>query len=148
VASGAGFADDGDRRADTFPRFGGSARVKKTYADFVRDALTRVKEISAEDARRRFDADDGVVFLDVREGEETARGVVPGAACVPRGVLEGHVGDWIPSPATEVVVYCAAGNRSALAADVLGQMGFSNVRSLAGGFRSWVQGGNPVAARR
>jgi rhodanese-related sulfurtransferase len=121
--------------------------VRKTYGDFVRDALTRVKEISAADARRRHDAADGAVFLDVREGEETVRGVVPGAVCVPRGILEGHVEDWIPSPATEVVVYCASGNRSALAADVLLQMGFTNVRNLAGGLRAWVQGGNPVAPR-
>jgi rhodanese-related sulfurtransferase len=122
--------------------------VAKTYADFVREALSRVKEVGLEEARARLDADAGVVFLDVREGEETIRGTIPGAACVPRGILEGHVHDWLPSPATEVVVYCAAGNRSALAADVLGQMGYTNVRSLAGGFRAWAMGGNPVAPRR
>jgi rhodanese-related sulfurtransferase len=118
--------------------------VPKTYADFVRDALTRVREIPAAEARRRLDAGEGTVFLDVREGEETVRGTVPGAVCVPRGLLEGHVEDWIP-PDAEVVCYCAAGNRSALAADVLQQMGYSRVSSLAGGLRAWAAAGNPVA---
>jgi rhodanese-related sulfurtransferase len=119
--------------------------VPKTYADFVRDALTRVSEIPVGEARRRLDSGDAVVFLDVREGEETARGMIPGAVCVPRGILEGHAPEWIPSDDAEVICYCAAGNRSALAADVLQQMGFRNVRSLAGGLRAWALGGNPVA---
>jgi rhodanese-related sulfurtransferase len=120
--------------------------LAKTYADFVREALARVREVPAHEARRLHEAGE-TVFLDVREGEETVRGVVPGAVCVPRGILEGHVGDWIPAPETPVVVYCAAGNRSALAADVLGQMGYTDVASLAGGFRAWVGGGHPVAPR-
>jgi rhodanese-related sulfurtransferase len=122
--------------------------VPKTYADFVRDALARVPEVAVEEARRRFDARDGTVFLDVREGEETARGTIPGALCVPRGLLEGHVEDVILSPQTQVVCYCGAGQRSALAADVLRQMGYENATSLAGGFRAWVMAGNPVAAPR
>jgi rhodanese-related sulfurtransferase len=120
--------------------------LAKTYADFVRDARTRVREVPADEARRLHDAGE-TVFLDVREGEETVRGVVAGAVCVPRGILEGHVGDWIPSPATPVVVYCASGARSALAADVLQQMGYASVVNLAGGFRAWVGGGHPVAPR-
>jgi rhodanese-related sulfurtransferase len=120
--------------------------VAKTYADLVREAKAKIREISVADARARHDADDGCLFLDVREGEETARGTIPGAISVPRGILEGHVLDWVPGPDAEVVCFCAAGNRSALAADVLQQMGFTNVRSLAGGFRAWATSGQPVGS--
>jgi rhodanese-related sulfurtransferase len=121
--------------------------VAKTYEDFVREARTRIREISAADARKRFDAKDAT-FLDVREWEEVSRGSVPGAAWLPRGLLEGHVDEVLESRAGPVVVYCAAGNRSALAADVMREMGYGDVASLAGGLRAWAMGGHPIGAPR
>ena len=121
--------------------------MAKTNQDFVREAKARIREVPPADARRRFEADE-VVFLDVREGEETARGTVPGAIALPRGRLEGHAHDLFPSLELPIVVVCERGNRSALAADVLQQMGFSDVASLAGGFQAWAAAGHPVGAPR
>ena len=120
----------------------------KTYRDFVREAKARVREIGAADARARYDADDGVVFLDVREPDETAHGTVPGSIALPRGLLEQKAHDVLPSLDLELIVVCRRGNRSALAADVLREMGFTDVASLAGGFDAWAAAGHPVGAPR
>lgn len=120
----------------------------KTYQDFIRDALTRVREIDVPAARARYDADDGCLFLDVREKDEVAEGTVPGALALPRGRIEGHAADLIPDLAWEIVVVCEKGNRSALAADTLQEMGFTNVTSLAGGLIAWTAAGQPVGKPR
>lgn len=118
--------------------------MPKTYQDFVQEALSRIREVQPEDVLQRLRNPEGLVLLDVREGEEYTRGHLPRAILIPRGVLEGQAPQVIRDRAAEVIVYCGSGMRSALAADVLQQMGFSNVRSLAGGFRDWSQIGGPI----
>jgi cysteine desulfurase/selenocysteine lyase len=115
-----------------------------THKDLVKDALSRVPEIAAEELHRGTPRQE-VVLLDVREAEETAAGTLEGAVRLPRGRLEMHVQEHVARHDTPVVVYCGAGNRSALAADVLLKMGYTHVRSLAGGFERWRQLGLPVS---
>jgi rhodanese-related sulfurtransferase len=122
--------------------------LRKTYEDFVRAAKSRIREIDVAAARARYDADDGCLFLDVREKDEVAAGTIPGALCMPRGRLEGHAGDVIPDFDWEIVVICEKGNRSALAADTLREMGFTRVASLSGGMLAWTAARHPVGAPR
>lgn len=120
----------------------------KTYQEFVADAKSRIREIDPAAARRRFDADDGCVFLDVREPNELAEGTIPGAIAMPRGLLEGHAAESIPTLDWELIVVCEKGNRSALAADTLQTIGFTRVTSLRGGLLGWIAAGHPVGAPR
>ncbi|HLM48490.1 MAG TPA: aminotransferase class V-fold PLP-dependent enzyme, partial [Myxococcaceae bacterium] len=115
-----------------------------TYKDFVKDALSRVPEISAEELGRS-ESRHHVVLLDVRESDETTDGTLEGAVRLPRGLLEKHVHEHVAKRDTPVVVYCATGNRSALAGDVLLKMGYTHVRSLAGGIERWRHVGQPVS---
>ena len=117
----------------------------KRYDDLVADALTRVKEIMPWDLNKRLAASGAPVLLDVREPAEFALFHIPGAINVPRGVLEQSC-EWDydetePALAAgreqEIVVICRSGKRSALAADVMQQMGFINVVSLKTGMRGW-----------
>lgn len=84
------------------------------------------------------------VLIDVREGEEYNEGYVPGATWIPRGKLEQRIEDAVPERDADIVLYCAGGNRSALAARTLGEMGYSRVRSLIGGYGAWKKGGHPI----
>ena len=118
--------------------------MTKTFQDFVREALAKIQEIAPEDVLQKLRSSEGVILLDVREGEEHSRGHLPGALLIPRGVLEGQAPQMIRDSGAEVILYCGSGMRSALAADVLQQMGYTNVRSMAGGFRDWSQIGGPV----
>ncbi len=113
------------------------------YKDFVRDALTRVPELSCEELRARMPSRPRI--LDIREHDEMAGGVLPGAIQLSRGLLEKHVGEHLPDRTGAVVLYCATGNRSAIAADVLLKMGYREVYNLAGGIERWRHLGLPVA---
>lgn len=116
----------------------------KTYHDFVREAKTRIREVSAAEAMRLRQEQPGTVLVDCREPNEFALGHIPGAVFIPRGVLEQNIERAVPRDRT-VIIYCASGNRSALAADVLQQMGYADVASLAGGIRGWVDAGGEIA---
>jgi len=113
----------------------------RTGADLVDEAKSRVKQISTTDAIR--DRDDDTIYLDVREVNEWNLGHVPGAIHIPRGNLEGKIEGMVTRD-RKVVVYCASGNRSALAADTMQQMGYADVSSMAGGFRGWADSGGQV----
>ena len=115
----------------------------KTGTDLINEAKQRITEVSAADVQRRQEKGDAVVLLDVREPNEWNLGRVPGAVHVPRGILETTVETRVARE-TEVILYCAGGNRSALAADTLQQMGYTRVSSMAGGWKAWVQSGGPV----
>jgi len=116
----------------------------KTYHDLVTEAKTRVREVTVEDVMTMQMKHDGTVLVDVREDHEWLAGRVPGAVHVGRGVLEATVAHVLPDPATPLVLICAGGNRSALAADVLQAMGYTNVASMIGGMRAWMQAGGDV----
>ncbi|HSF85154.1 MAG TPA: molybdopterin-synthase adenylyltransferase MoeB [Acidimicrobiia bacterium] len=107
----------------------------KRYRDLVAAAKATITEISPQPAWKQ--AQDGAVIVDIREPGEYATGVIPGAVLVPRGVLESDIPRHVPDAATEVLLVCAAGNRSALAAATLEAMGYENVASVAGGMSAW-----------
>src|SRR5438034_6165201 len=114
----------------------------KTYQELLAEVKARVKEISVHDAmtlRHKTDA----VFLDVRDPQEYNLGKIPGAVTISRGNLEKNV-EALVARDKMVVVYCANGNRSAFAADVLMVMGYGDVRSLNEGFSGWVAEGGDV----
>ncbi len=113
-----------------------------SYKDFVKDALTRIPEVSCEDVGKALSA---APLLDVREADETADGILPNAVLLPRGMVEKHVHEHIPNRDQPVIVYCSTGNRSALVADVLVKMGYAKAKNLAGGIERWRHLGLPIA---
>jgi rhodanese-related sulfurtransferase len=114
----------------------------KTGTDLINDAKARIGEVSARDALALHARGD-VIFLDVRDQQEVNLGRISGAMHISRGTMETKIEAAVPRDA-EVVVYCASGNRSALAADTLRQMGYRKISSLAGGFRGWAEGGGDI----
>ncbi len=119
--------------------------MAKTLADFVREARTRIREISVEEFDQMIEDHDDLLIVDVREADEYHRGHLPGALLIPRGLLEGaadttckwRVERLRAARERTVVLYCQNGSRSALAADTLQQMGFEKVYNLAGGIEMW-----------
>lgn len=117
----------------------------KTAHDLVAAAKARIQEVAVDQAEQAIREAD--VLIDVREADEYATGHVPGAVFIPRGMLEFRLSN---TPAMEprdlkFVLYCKTSGRAALAACALHDMGYLNVRSIAGGFDAWVAAGKPVA---
>jgi rhodanese-related sulfurtransferase len=115
----------------------------KSYQQIVLEALQSVPEVAPADLQSRLSGGEQIVLIDVREPEEFARGKIPGAYTIPRGVLEMQVDGRLPREAT-VVLYCGGGGRSALAAKSLADMGYDNVENLQGGWTAWTNSGLPV----
>jgi rhodanese-related sulfurtransferase len=115
----------------------------KSYQQIVLEALQTVPEVAPADLQSRLSGGEQIVVIDVREPEEFARGKIPGAYTIPRGVLEMQVDGRLPLEST-VVLYCGAGGRSALAAKSLADMGYEKVENLQGGWGAWVNSGLPV----
>ncbi|HUY57030.1 MAG TPA: molybdopterin-synthase adenylyltransferase MoeB [Candidatus Micrarchaeaceae archaeon] len=111
--------------------------------ELVDQARHEVREVGPQELRTRLANDGDRQFLDVREPEEVAQGVLPGAVLIPRGFLELRVEAAIPDRATPIAVYCASGVRSLLAGKTLRAMGYSDVVSLQGGFNAWKDQGLP-----
>lgn len=111
----------------------------KTWQDFVADAKSRIREVSQDELRRWIDERKDMVVLDVREPNDHAHSRIENSTNIPRGVLELEVEDTIPDRNRTVVTYCGGGGRSALAADVLQQMGYRDVYSLQGGYKQWKE---------
>ncbi len=115
----------------------------KSYQQIVMEALQTVPEVAPADLQSRLSDGEQIVVIDVREPEEFARGKIPGAYTIPRGVLEMQVDGRLPREAT-VVLYCGGGGRSALAAKSLADMGYDKVENLQGGWTAWTNSGLPV----
>jgi rhodanese-related sulfurtransferase len=115
----------------------------KSGLELISEAKQRIREVSAAEALELQMRGAPVVYLDIREQNEWNLGHLPRATFLPRGLIEGHVEQRVPRDAS-VIVYCASGNRSALAADTMQRMGYADVRSLAGGIRAWVDVGGEV----
>ena len=113
----------------------------RSGTDLVNEAKQRISEIELVEARAAHRAG-AVLFVDVREPNESNLGRIPGATILPRGTIEVRCEGVLPRDRT-LVVYCAGGSRSALAADTLQTLGYE-VRSLRGGYRAWVEDGGPV----
>ena len=118
--------------------------MSKTFKELVDDAKTRIREVSIDEVKGMLAQKSPEVIVDIREDGEWANGHLPGATHLGRGVLEVKVNQVFPDKNTPLVLYCGGGNRSALAADVLQVMGYSNVRSMAGGWRGWTAQGGPT----
>jgi rhodanese-related sulfurtransferase len=114
------------------------------FLKLVADAKTRVLECTVDDVKKRLDKGDKFVLVDVREESEYAAGHLPGAVHMSKGVIERDVERVVPDPATPLVLYCGGGFRSALAADNLLKMGYTNVISMDGGWRGWTEKGYPT----
>src|SRR3954469_13349291 len=113
----------------------------KTKSELLKDARARVPEVQPLELSRQSPKP---VILDVREKQETDGGILPGAKHVPRGFLELRIEEAVPDRSSDVVLYCAGGTRSLLAARTLKDMGYTRVRSLAGGFSGWKDAGLPL----
>lgn len=112
-----------------------------SFSDLLSTVKSRIREISVEDARARLGAADAPVIVDVRERDEFEQGFVGKAQWIPRGFLELKIEDAVPERDREIIVYCAGGTRSALAAQSLAELGYTRVSSMAGGFRAWKNAG-------
>jgi len=115
----------------------------KSFQQIVLEALRTVPEVTAADLRSRLQNGEQIVVIDVREPDEFARGKIPGAYTIPRGVLEMQLDGRLPLEST-VVLYCGGGARSALACRSLAEMGYDKVENLQGGWHAWVNSGLPV----
>jgi rhodanese-related sulfurtransferase len=107
----------------------------------VNDAKSRIRELSIDDVQVRIS--DGATLIDVREDGEWFEHV-RGARHIGRGVIERDIVEAFPDKSTELILYCGGGYRSALAADMLQKMGYSNVWSMEGGWKAWKHAGAPV----
>ena len=114
------------------------------FLKLVRDAKSRIKEEDYRETKKRLDAGEKIVLVDTREDSEWARGHIPGAIHLSRGVIERDIEKTIPDKEMTVVLYCGGGFRSALAADNLQKMGYRNVISMDGGWRGWTEAGFPI----
>jgi len=113
-----------------------------TFSELITQVKASIHEVSVEDTKARvLDRSDGPVLIDVRERDEYEQGFVPRAQWIPRGFLEIKIEDAVPERDREIILYCAGGTRSALAAQALGGLGYEKVSSMAGGFRAWKNAG-------
>ena len=114
------------------------------FLALVDDAKQRTRQFTIAEYRKRLEAGERPVLVDVREDHEWEKGHLPGAVHIGKGIIERDVGTRILDKAAPVVCYCGGGFRSALVCDNLQRMGYTNVVSLDGGFRGWVEEGLPV----
>ncbi len=114
------------------------------FLKIVDDAKTRVRETNVDEVKARMDQGDKFVLVDVREESEFAKDHLPGAIHMGKGVIERDVEQKVPELNTPLVLYCGGGFRSALAADNLQKMGYTNVISMDGGIRDWREKGYPL----
>ena len=124
--------------------------MTKRAADLVAEAKSRVENLDPDAVEREVASGDAVL-VDIREAEEFGEGRIPGAVHVPRGMLEFRADPSSPyhqqplDPSARVILHCASGGRSALAAATLGEMGYERVAHLDGGIKAWKEAGKPVA---
>jgi rhodanese-related sulfurtransferase len=117
----------------------------EAFLKIVDDAKARIKEVTVAETRDRMVVpDSGVRLIDVREDDEWRAGHAAGAEHLGKGIIERDIEATVPDKATELILYCGGGYRSALAADVLQDMGYTNVWSMAGGWKAWKDSGAPT----
>ena len=107
------------------------------FLKLVNDAKSRVREVDVEETQKRLKENPGAKLIDVREDHEWQAGRAAGAEHLGKGIIERDIEQKVPDKSTELILYCGGGFRSALVADVLQQMGYTNVFSMAGGWKAW-----------
>ncbi len=114
------------------------------FLKIVDDAKTRVRETDVQEVKKKIDRGDKFILIDVREESEFAKDHLPGAIHLGKGIIERDIEARVPDLNTEIVLYCGGGFRSALAADNLQKMGYTNVISMDGGIRDWREKEYPL----
>jgi rhodanese-related sulfurtransferase len=114
------------------------------FLALVNDAKKRVKETNVADVKRRMDAGEQFTIVDVREESEWANGHLPGAIYLGKGIIERDIEQRVPGTNSKLILYCGGGFRSALVADNLQKMGYTNVESMDGGWKGWLAAGYPT----
>ena len=114
------------------------------FLKIVDDAKTRVRETNVEEVKKKMDGGAKFVLVDVREESEFAKDHLPGAIHLGKGIIERDIEARVPDLNAEIVLYCGGGFRSALAADNLQKMGYTNVISMDGGIRDWREKRYPL----
>ena len=115
------------------------------FLKLVQDAKKNVKETNVADVKRRSDAGEKFLLVDVREDNEWVKGHLPGAVHLGKGIIERDIEQRVLDTNAKVILYCGGGFRSALAAENLQKMGYTNVESMDGGWKGWVEAGLPTA---
>src|SRR5213593_3523276 len=124
------------------------AKHSPGFLKIVNEVKPRIRETNVDEVKRRMDRGDRKFKLvDVREDSEFAAGHIPGAMHISKGVIERDIETKVPDPKQEIILYCGGGFRSALAADNLQKMGYTNVLSMDGGVRGWREKGLPMSNR-
>lgn len=114
------------------------------FLKLVDDAKTRIREVTIADVKRKLDVGDSFHLVDVREDHEWAKGHLPKAIHLCKGIIERDIEKTVPDANAEIILYCGGGFRSALAADNLQKMGYRHVFSMDGGYRGWTEAGLPL----
>lgn len=114
------------------------------FLKLVQDVKKGIKECTIHDVKRRLDAGEKTILIDVREDSEWARGHLPGAIHLGRGIIERDIEQAFPDKSAALTLYCGGGFRSALSADNLQKMGYTKVVSMDGGWRGWTEAGFPT----
>ena len=114
------------------------------FLKIVNDAKSRIKEVTVAETRERLAANRSGLLIDVRADHEWNAAHAAGAVHLGKGIIERDIEATAPDKGTELILYCGGGYRSALAADVLQNMGYTNVWSMAGGWKAWKESGAPV----
>jgi rhodanese-related sulfurtransferase len=112
--------------------------------NLVQDAKSRIQETTIDEVKNKLDSEEKFLLIDVREESEFAKDHLPGALHIGKGVIERDVENRIPDLTTPLILYCGGGFRSALAADNLQKMGYTNVLSMDGGVRGWREKNYPM----
>ena len=120
------------------------AKHTPAFMKIVDDARSRIRECNVADVKNKLDRGEKFHLVDVREESEWAAGHLPNAQHLGKGVIERDIETKIPDTSAEIILYCGGGYRSALAADNLQKMGYTNVISMDGGFRGWKDAGLPI----
>jgi len=115
------------------------------FLKLVQDAKTRVKETNVPNVKGRMDGGEKFLLVDVREDNEWEKGHIPGAVHMGKGVIERDIEGAVPDTGAKIILYCGGGFRSALAAENLQKMGYTNVESMDGGWKGWLEAGLPTA---
>jgi rhodanese-related sulfurtransferase len=114
------------------------------FLDLVNDSKSRIREVSVAETQARMRADKDLKLIDVREDNEWNDAHAAGAIHLGKGIIERDIETTVPDKNTEMILYCGGGYRSALAADVLQKMGYTNVFSMAGGWKAWKEAGAEI----
>ena len=115
------------------------------FLSLVNDSKTRVREVTVAETQNRLSQNPDAKLIDVREDNEWEAAHAAGAIHLGKGIIERDIETQVPDKAAELILYCGGGYRSALAADALQKMGYTNVYSMAGGWKAWKESGAEIS---